>query len=78
MTTKLIYKKADYELTARMTKHNGVFCLKIFTVWPRARTDTSPHEQISLNLNQEAMCMLGGFILGQTVIDENDEKQNDN
>jgi len=62
MTRKVIYQRLDYILEAEIVDARPGLALNLYTVWPQARTDRSPHRILNINLPKEEMTALGDFI----------------
>lgn len=62
MTRKIIHSKPDYILEAEIVDAPPGLALNLYTIWPQARTDRSPHRILNINLPTEEMSDLGDFI----------------
>ena len=61
---KAIVVRPNYELHAERHDAADLVSINIYTVWPHARTDRSPHKILSLNLSNSEMDALADFIRG--------------
>jgi hypothetical protein len=59
---KSTFIRAHYELHAEIMQTGDMVSLNIYSVWPKARTDRSPHRILNLNLPKDAMECLGEFV----------------
>ena len=61
---KAILARSDYELYGERQETGDSVSVNIYSVWPQARTDRSPHKLFSINLPKSEMEALGDFIKG--------------
>lgn len=59
----IIYEKHDYIVRVEIKEQRDIFSLQIFSVWPKARTDTSPHKDHGMYLPRESLIKFANFIL---------------
>jgi hypothetical protein len=62
MTRKIIHSRPDYILEAEIVDALPGLALNLYTIWPQARTDRSPHRILNINLPMEGISALGDFI----------------
>jgi hypothetical protein len=61
---KAISIRPHYELHAERVQQGDSVSLNIYSVWPQARNDRSPHKILNLHLAKAEMDALGAFIKG--------------
>jgi len=61
---KAIFIRPHYELYAERTQTDDAVSLNVYSVWPQARTDRSPHKILNINLPKPEMDALADFIKG--------------
>ena len=54
-----IFRKPDFVLYADRKVSGEVVSVSVYSVWPMARTDRTPHKLFNINLPKEAMDKLG-------------------
>ena len=59
-----IYKRPDFELYAERKVTGEVVSVSVYSVWPLARTDRSPHRIFNINLPKEAADKLADVFKG--------------
>ena len=59
-----ILKQETFELYAERRVTGEVISVSVYSVWPQARTDRSPHKLFNINLPKEAMDKLGDAFKG--------------
>jgi len=64
---KAILVRPDYELYGERQETGDSVSVDIYSVWPHARTDRSPHKIFNINLPKSDMEALADFIKGGTV-----------
>ena len=62
MESILVYETDSFKLYAEQSKRNDVVTIKFTSVWPKARTDRTPHTLFSINLSEEAVDKLADFL----------------
>ena len=61
---KAILARTDYELYGERQVTGDLVSINIYSVWPQARTDRSPHKLFNINLPKSEMESLADFIKG--------------
>ena len=61
---KAIFVRPHYELHAERNETVDLVSINIYSVWPQARTDRSPHKILNINLPKSEMVALANFIKG--------------
>jgi hypothetical protein len=64
---KAILVRPHYELYAERQETVDLVSINIYSVWPQARTDRSPHKIFNINLPKSEMEALADFIKGDLV-----------
>jgi len=64
---KAIFTQPHYELHAERKQTGDSVSINIYSVWPQARTDRSPHKIFNINLPAHEMNALADFIKGAKV-----------
>lgn len=64
---KAIFVRPHYELHAERKQIGDLVSLNIYSVWPQARTDRSPHKLLNINLPEPEMSALADYIKGKLV-----------
>ena len=64
---KAIFIRPHYELHVDRKEEKNVVSVDVYSVWPQARTDRSPHKLLNLNLPKPEMDALADFIKGESV-----------
>jgi len=64
---KAIFVRPHYELLAERKQTGDSVSVNIYSVWPQARTDRSPHKILNINLPKPEMDALADFIKGELV-----------
>jgi len=64
---KAILARPDYELYGERQETGDSVSVNIYSVWPQARTDRSPHKIFNINLSRPEMEALADFIKGDLV-----------
>lgn len=59
---KLVFATPLYELYAERKEIKDVVSITLYSVWPKARTDRSPHKLLNINLPDHAVKALGKYI----------------
>ena len=62
---KAIFIRPHYELHAEREQTGDSVSVNIYSVWPQARTDRSPHKILNINLPKPEMDALADFLKGE-------------
>lgn len=73
---KAISLRPHYELHAERVQDGDSVSVNIYSVWPKARNDRSPHKILNLNLPKVDMDALGDFIKGVSDVNPDFELKN--
>jgi hypothetical protein len=60
-----IFVRPHYELHAERKQTGDFVSVNIYSVWPQARTDRTPHKILNINLPKSEMDALADFIKGE-------------